>query len=249
VAGPCTPWSGPGHLRCYPLGSPVDDRYAVAANLASDLLYVLSGRQFAGDGACTSTARPAPLATSCRCWPWLVGAPAWDGSTWGWSCGCPSASTIRLPGYPVTRVKRVLIDGVELASSAYRLDALRLLVRTDGARWPTCQNLAAPLGVVGTWGVKYDHGADPPLAGREAAKALACEIYGALTGGECSLPTGVTRVVRQGVTYEKVMAAFDASRPVFGVFAVDAFLAAYNPSGQKTRTSVWSPDVDTARRG
>jgi hypothetical protein len=148
----------------------------------------------------------------------------------------------------VTEILEVVIDGVAVAGGAYRLEAARYLVRQDGGLWPACQNEDAALGSAGTWSVKYRHGADPPLAGVVAAKTLGCELYLAATGGKCALPSGVTRVVRQGVTFERVQAAFSAGRITTGITVVDAFLATYNPGGQRRRTAVMSPDTRFARR-
>jgi hypothetical protein len=87
------------------------------------------------------------------------------------------------------------------------------------------------------------------LKGIVAAKTLACELYKGLTTGKCALPAGVTRVVRQGITYEMVSAAFDSSGKVrTGIVLVDQFIGTDNPSGQRRRTAVYSPDRSYARR-
>lgn len=255
TSGPCTPWVTAADLPCVGDSSPVDDRAATAAHLASDLLYAWSGRQFAGTidgvGACRSRARPGT--PRCGCWPqhswWYASELGWDGWSWG-GRSCGFSTSIRLPGYPVSSIESVTISGDTIDPASYELREKRLLVRVDGLAWPSCQDQAAAAGSPGTVEVVYRHGAAPPLAGVEAAKALACELYNALTDEACALPSGVTRVVRQGVTIDRVAGAFQSGkRPVTGLPIVDAFLDAYNPGGHRRRPSVWTPDLPTATRG
>lgn len=132
----------------------------------------------------------------------LVGS--WCGCATPSVCGCASASTVALPGYPATSVEEVWVDGTELAPEQYQLLG-QLLVRTDGDRWPCCQDLAVAGDQPGAWQVAYTWGAEPPLAGQYAAAALACELWRATspdpdTVGACRLPKRVTSVTRQGVT-------------------------------------------------
>lgn len=245
---PCKPWIVAADLPCYVDGSPVDDNYAVAADMASRLLYVWTGRKYAGAGACTSTARPGRQARPDH-WPLDHRSYGVGAARYGYgSCGCLGSARVRLAGYPIVAVRSVTIDGVDLDPAAYRLERNEL-VRQDGGFWPSCQNEAAALGAVGTWSVTYTHGGDPPVEGIVAAKTLACELYKGLTTGKCALPAGVTRVVRQGITYEMVSAAFDSSGKVrTGIVLVDQFIGTDNPSGQRRRTAVYSPDRSYARR-
>jgi hypothetical protein len=250
--GPCKPWVLPADLPCTSDGSSAGtNQLALAADAASRLLYVWTGRRYAGAGACVSTARPAST-RPCGCWPWTRPYdPWWSGSGWaGLGCACRPRQTITLPGYPVVDVLGVEVGGVALPADAYRLERRCELVRQDGGLWPSCQDDDAPLGAPGTWSVRYSHGADPPPDGVLAAQALACELSKALTNpGKCQLPSGVTRVVRQGVTIERVQAAFEkGGRVVTGLALVDSFVGTENPGGQRRRTAVLSPDRPYARR-
>ena len=269
IAGPCEPWVTSEEVAdcCSDVGT----NFALldaAAVQASMILFELSGRQYTGE--CTQTTRPC--ASGCSCWDWIV-APAnvpqipwgWDlwgswGWGWGWDgcagagdlCGCGSLSRALLPGYPVTSIDEVQISGVVLDPGEYRLDGNRWLTRLANSEgqaqfWPACQRLDVPLGDPGTWGVTYKTGVDPPFPGVEAAKQLACEIWKSCSGAEdCLLPTGVTKVTRQGVTFERspfLRWAFKEGQWASGLALVDLFLSAYNPKGIRQRPSVWSPDL------
>jgi hypothetical protein len=65
--------------------------------------------------------------------------------------------------------------------------------------------------------------------------------------GECMLPTGVTTVVRQGVTINRVVPMFNAGART-GLVLTDAFIGTYNPHGLRRRAAVWSPDLKYPRR-
>src|SRR5690606_37732965 len=77
--------------------------------------------------------------------------PHMEGGEWVNSCGCTSGdscscgplSEVILPG-PVGDIVSVVINGVELPKTAYRVDNGNRLVRQDGGTWPTCQDMAAP---------------------------------------------------------------------------------------------------------
>lgn len=242
---------------------------------ASMLMYELSGRQFAGLCERTvrpcadpqSTCWPYNWGSGIYAW-WGWGA----GYGWGWYgppmglggqqngplCGCQPLSRVKLNGYPVREITEVKIDGAVLASTytdgspTYRLDGWTWLTRMNDpatplvqARWPACQNLALDDTETGTFSVSYRYGNDPPPLGLEAAKQFACELFNSLKGGACQLPDRVTRLVRQGVSEDRLTPLATMLRSgATGILAVDAFIAAYNPSGLRRRPAVWSPDIE-----
>ena len=234
--------------------------YTFAAQMASEVLFNLSGRQFAG--GCTSTVRPCM--TGCGCWgggfvgglaiqgAMALGVPInWTGGSWdcgGQQCGCGILSEIVLDGYPVTGITQVKIGGVVQNPSTYRLDQYRRLVCTNDLLWPACQDLTLPDTAQGTWSVTYTHGVDPPVAGKMAACQLACQFaLAAIPGSGCSLPEAVQEVTRQGIRVTKGRLAtlvnymMDSPEGT-GLALVDAFMVAYNPRGLRRRPAVWSPD-------
>lgn len=256
--GPCTPWIDCSDIqaRC-----PSETDLALLdgiATMASQIMFEISGRQFTGQ--CPRTVRPCNDVQN-SCWfaaPWngWVGWPwVWwyDGYSWGWydqagcHCGCESLPRVLLPGYPVTQITEVKIDGVVIAPETYRLDEWRYLTRMrDPAnpsipqRWPSCQYMNLDDDQPGTWSVTYVSGIDPPLIGKAAAAALACEL---VPGADCKLPTGARRIVRQGITIDKIQPlAQMLLEGSTGIVEIDAFMAAYNPGKLRRRPSIWSPD-------
>ena len=287
VPGPCQPWTssqsvweccgqpmttigeGSGAEEC-----PVD--MSQFAYEASQVLYELSGRQFAG--ACEKTVRPCGrgwcgfqvLSRGYVVWNPYWWNPYWDGMSWWYqgsnACGCRPLDRIKLNGYPVREVTEVLIDGAVVDPSTYRLDERRWLSRVPdplepdvGLRWPACQEMGLPDTMAGTFSVSYRYGQDPPLLGVHAAAQLGCEIYKQCSGAECALPTGTSRVTRQGIVIEKLAFATWGFTPTArarggrasgwntGMPLVDAFLNTYNTSGLKRRPVFWAPGRAYAR--
>lgn len=259
--GPCQPWIDGDDVAAYDsslgVGSAtylLDD----VASMASQVLFEASGRQF--PGICQRTVRPGPM--ECSCWgrTSLTSSWAWVylGGGWGWldgngnRCGCGWVSEVRLAGYPVREILQVKIGGVALATTGeYRLDRRRNLVRLADPgppvvqrAWPNCQNFALEDTEPGTFSVTYSWGQQPPMLGKMAAAALAAELYKAITLGlECKLPTSASRVVRQGITVERIVPTAKMIREgATGIQPIDVFLAMTNPTGKRRRSAVWTPD-------
>jgi hypothetical protein len=66
-------------------------------------------------------------------------------------------------------------------------------------------------------------------------------LYRSCTGGECKLPTGTTRVTRQGITIEREALSTFLRGAQTGIVSVDAFLVAFGLGGATRRPAVWSP--------
>lgn len=265
VNGPCQLWTDPQSIaECgVEIGSDTSILEDCAA-AASEMLYQLSGRQYSGRCGPVTV---RPCADGCGCWPSLFpglspGAPQFPVGSWGWwgpglagwgwgnsDCGCGCLSRALLPGYPVTSITEVKIDGVVLDEDEYRLDEWRWLTRmadVDGNAqyWPACQRLDLPDTEEGTWSASYVHGVTPPVIGQKAAAQLGAEIYKACMGGDCALPAGTVQVTRTGITTQK--APFIAFGRIRGNWAtglplVDAFLSAFCRSGFTRRPLAWSP--------
>ncbi len=265
VSGPCEAWvTGDEVAACCNVDVGTDftvfDQVAIQASM---LLFELSGRQF--NGTCEQTIRPCR--DDCACWgdvfsPAQVPAIPWSwgywgtsiGLGWGWGyegcrelCGCGFTSRVKLPGFPVTSILEVKIDGVVIADTEYRLDEWQWLTRMNDARWPACQQLDRADTEEGTWTVTYEFGQAPPLPGVAAAAELACQLYKACEGSaDCQLPAGTTKVTRQGVQIERapfLSWALKDGAWATGLPLVDVFLSAYNPFRLQRRSTVWSPDV------
>jgi hypothetical protein len=256
--GPCTAWTTSLAIaQCQ--GVVNSNVYDDAIQAASEILYELSARRF--PGTCERTVRPCQTSGAfCGIQilsrGYVVFPYAWTGMNWGFDCGCSPLSYVELVGKPVTAITEVEIDGVVLAPTEYRLDSQQYLVRLNGEFWPACQRLDLDTGEPGTWSVTYQHGQAIPMAAQMAARDLAWEIYKscASTDGDadCELPEGVTRVTRQGITYE--LPAFVSWGRDFngnwhtGITSVDAFLTAYNPRGLQRRPILYVPGAQKQAR-
>lgn len=156
-------------------------------------------------------------------------------------CGNSSAS-IYLPP-PVGQVRQVKIDGAVLDRGAYRMNKGSTLVRTDGGLFPLRQRPDIPDTEQGTFSITYVHGALPGPLGAWVAGVLAAEFIKACSGDRgCRLPSGVTNVARQGVTYQIRADMFDGG--LTGIHEVDAYTGTYNPNRLASRPMVYTPDLE-----
>lgn len=217
-----------------------DEEWERLLLLASETLYVLSGRRWSGAGTRTVALRSVgagPL-------PGTLGEQAAVGVLWlevGCSGGahldCQRASSVRLPSYPVNAVLSVAVDGAPRVAASYHLEGRRYLV-SDAGPWPTCSAALV---------VEYEYGVEPPAGGKAAAIDLALalgelsEANGDVT--KTRLPGLRTSIDRQGVSvgYETSTALLAAGKT--GLYLADLWLAAVNPTGRRRRSSSWSPDT------
>jgi hypothetical protein len=220
-------------------GDPLVD-YAAAIMLASEMLYELSGHRF--PGYATRTERPGAAIPD-------IGYPrlAWSHDRWigtGVGLWCTEAVERIVLNHVVARdagglpIADVKIDGSVVDPATWRVEDWHYLVRLAPYRWPARQLLNHPDTDPGTFSVTYTGGRRPPAAGVEAAIALTLEVVKAQTGGKCTLPLGVTQIVRAGITLTRA-ALVEVRKGGWGVPAVDMFLAAY-PGDTAT---VWTPDL------
>lgn len=192
------------------------------AQAASEILYVLSGRQF--PGVCEATVRPCG---PCGCHD---------------RCSCRPSQIVLQP-QPAISVTSVLIDGEILLESEYRLDPGSRLVRLNGEVWPCCQDLSLPSTEEGTFEIEYSYGQEPPVSGKRAAALLACELARACTPGvECQLPARVTSITRQGVSMALLDPQDFLDNGRTGIYEIDLFLRTFNPDGLTQPARVINPD-------
>lgn len=229
--------------------SPIsDDVLEWTQQMAVEILWAASGRQF---GVCSTVIRPC----ADRCAPLSLGVYTsrlaydvnylWSGlmrcGSCGSNCSCSSIEELTLWHRNVREITEVTVDGVALATTAYRLQGNRLL-RIDGETWPTCQDWNVAIDEVGAWSVEYTHGRPVPTGGQVAAGLLACELAKAVVGADCELPRRVQNVTRQGVSIAFVdpMQFLDTGRT--GLYEVDLWLASVNPRGIQREARIFRPD-------
>lgn len=255
---PCdwpTDYSACGGGLPEPLASLPASGVAMFEEMAATYLWNWTGRKF---GLCEVTLRP------CRQECWQGQSTFWGGGgqlpgqrpftpviiqgQWynigcgqcGDSCGCGVTAALRLPG-PIASIEEVQIGGEVLDPTAYRVDNGRFLVRQDGGRWPTCQDMSAALGAEDTWGVTYRKGYAVPGGGQVAAGLLANELAKAACNDKsCGLPQRVQSITRQGVTVAVLDAFDDIDEGHTGIWLIDSWVASVVRRPRRMR--VLSPD-------
>jgi hypothetical protein len=136
-----------------------------------------------------------------------------------------------------TAIDEVTIGGDVLDPSKYELRA-NDLVRIDGESFPCCQDDMT---------ITFTHGVAPPLSGVTAAAVLGCELYLACSPSgkeKCRLPRNISSIARQGVSVIFQSLVNPRAHFRFGIWEIDIFLEAYNPTGTTARSIILSPDVD-----
>ena len=261
--GPCASWD-PIWTCDVSAKSPTATGYAAAA--ATEIIWAMTGRQF---GTCTTTLRPCRKSCSGDSWWGGYGLPwqglgysglgyAYGGGRYGFwfdlacgscqgTCSCAHVSEVELPA-PVDHIVTVMMDGTPMATGAYRVDNNRLLVRTDGQRWPRCNNLTFDDTHAGTWSVTAAYGQAVPVSGRMAVGELACEFLKALDGQDCRLPAGLQSLARQGVTINFPEIGSLIRDGITGLYLTDHFVASVNPGKLITRSRVYGVDRPVTRR-
>lgn len=159
------------------------------------------------------------------------------------TCSCCTLCEIEFPGR-VADVLYVQIDGYTIDLRTFRVDNATKLVRQDGYCFPACQNMGAPAGAIGTVVVSYVPGIKPDTSGLWAAGLLACEFVKACTGQKCRLPSRVTSIARQGLSMDMTAGMWEGGT---GIREVDAYVHTINPNELKVPSTVWSPDLASAK--
>lgn len=260
--GPCAVWELP--LDCYIVsgdadpcigGQPVPQDLIDAQSLvASQLIWALTGRQF---GLCEVTIRPCRK--SCNPCPDLpefgvgpngYGPALIDGAWYNIppcacqdGCSCTTVCSVPLP-FPACSVSEVLVDGVIVDPTTYRIDSFNSLVRVGSECWPSCQNLTLPDTEEGTWSVTLEYGREVPELVLRATAEIAAELIKACVGQPCRLPQRLQSITRQGVTISFIDPQEFMRNGRTGFYLADMAIQAYNPRGLQRRPAVYSPDVN-----
>lgn len=259
IQGPCTPWTTVGAVQADPRayradGSPLlPGLLQTKIDVASELLYRLSGRQFAG--VCTDIVRPTmrwyrvdddmPQTP----WSWWGRWPdrietytsrdphRWDGNT--------SPQEITLGAYPLRQILEVRANGQVIPSAAYRIDNRRTLVNLDERNypWPVAQDMTAdPATDDNTFQVTFEYGQAPNQGGVDACIRYAIELAKGACGDPCQLPERVLSMQMQGVSYAVLDPMTFLDKGKTGIYEVDMWLQSVNPNGLRRRSTVLTPD-------
>lgn len=234
------------------LGQFADTEFAQeAAETASYLMWVMSGRKYSGETLVTEryvcAKRAYRMGASSRLYGGILingtvsNIPLNDFDNYAElvADGLSPESRIRLRGNYVTKIHAVRNRAGEvLDPSSYYLVDHSVLQATAGVPWTPC-NVE----------VTYSYGAPIPAAGKMAARTLAIEFAKLWAGDDdCALPQRVTSISRQGVSYTLLDSQDFIQELRTGVYAVDLFIKSVNPDGARRRSRVFSPDTPRARR-
>lgn len=253
MAGPCA-WDVEVTDECCPGWSTLDaDVQARSIRLATKVIWAATGRRY---GVCETIIRPCGTdrrCSSCGSWdffggwmrPFLLDG-LWRNCLCGCECTCAPHCQVTLPGW-VNTVTEVTVDGVIIASSSWRVDNHKWLVRTDGDCWPDCQDYNVDPPAAGSFQVKYGIGEEVPLDILDITAVLACEFAKACAADKsCRLPGRLQTLTRQGVTASMVSIDDMLKRGLTGLPDVDMVILADNPFALKQRPFLYS--YDTAPR-
>jgi len=258
----CQPWP---YIWCGDLAGVNPAVTGSAVMAASEILWSATGRRF---GNCAVKIRPCRKDCNTQ-WPqdtiWSDGVLT-RGGYWGWpypslvngiwlnlacgqcgdNCSCSAVSEVLL-SETINEITSVTVDGVALLPNVdYLVYDGQRLVRMGGHEWPLCQDFTVT-GGPGSWIIETSIGAPVPESGKMGVGALALEIAKACSGMECGLSFEVQKVVRQGVTMERIRAEDVLVDNLTGVFLADLFIRQMNPRAIQDRARAYSPDHMPAR--
>lgn len=228
------------------LESPASPEAENAIMAASSVLFALSGQRFGGvfttteQYVCETTGAPVGCSWDAgenAYWNPALGAYAYVQNSPGGRRFGPGGD-IRLRGRPVRRVIELRVGDEIVDPSQYGVYNRAILRPSAGVGWGVC---SGPV-------VTYEYGAEPSAMGRMAARKLADEFVKAFNGQECALPSSVTSVSRQGLSFSIYDPQDFLKDGVVGLYEVDLFLQSINPGKAKKRPAVFSPDMPRAYR-
>jgi len=249
----CGPWATPGDVPDklkQDIDVTDDEQWVQPLLLASEILWMLSGRRWLGVGCEETVILRSTGETAGRgSWPysrtWGV-CGCWFVATWGDPLPLAAYSgthisrpmAVKLPRSEVSAVTAVTIDGDAFAD--FELTGDGWLRRTDGQGWPVCGDQTS---------ITYQFGAPPPPGGVQATVALAAEIVKDIFDRPgCQLPRRTTSVTREGITMTVLDPADFLDKGKTGIIPVDMWLAAVNPKARSQRAMIWTPDIPAAQR-
>lgn len=253
MAGPCN-WEVEVSDECCPSWSTLDaEVQARSIRLATKVIWAATGRRY---GICDTVIRPCGADRRCgSCgsfdffggWmrPLLLDG-LWRNCLCGCACDCTPHCQITLPGW-VDDVTEVMVNGVIIAGSSWRVDNHKWLVRTDGECWPKCQDYNVDSPAEDTMVVSYGIGERVPQDILDITATLACEFAKSCAADKsCRLPGRLQTLTRQGVTVSNVDIDTVLRFGLTGITEIDMVIMADNPYGLKQRNFLYS--YDTAPR-
>lgn len=228
------------------LDDPTNPESAKAAQYASWILYKLTAEKYAGVRSATEwygiSGSNCAICTSSVVSGGIISVGENHGHINVAPAELSSFSTrgLLLRGRPATSISAVVSETGETApTTSYSLVNNAYLINTDTSCWDLRNGVT----------VAYKFGARPPVAGRLAAIRLATELLKlAANDNTCSLPDRVTSVSRQGISYTILDPQEFIRDGRTGIYEIDLFLQAANPSKAKKRPRVFVPGAPRGER-
>lgn len=259
------PWCTEADLPAKRLTKVQDTDLAFMIAAATDLLYVLSGRQYrTGRSVVRPTTIQSGYANQSYLYPYssmsgygdawgFASGWAWSAIGLGWWQNGQDLSELVLQG-PVTKINAVLVNGSALGGwppdnpNFTLYDQRRLVINVNNqsglpSAWPWAQQLNLPLTEGGTFAVDYEWGRPPPESGRLACIELAVALALAHTGdNDSKLPSRVLSIATQGVTMAVGDALTYIREDLTGLPICDLFLNSVNPQKLRRRSAFLAPN-------
>jgi hypothetical protein len=258
------PWCTEADLPAKRLAIVQDIDQAFMIGAATELLYILSGRQFrTGRSIIRPTSIGSGYANQSYLYPYssmsgygagwgFAAGWAWTAIGMGWWQNGQDLSELVLQG-PVRRINNVVINGQSLgayppSNPNYTLYDKRRLVLMVGSgsqqpAWPWEQAINLPLTEYGTFMVDYEWGKGPGPLGKLACIELATEMCLALSGdNDSKLPSRVLSIVTSGITMAVGDPLTYIREDLTGLPLCDWFLNAKNPNRLRRRSVFLAPN-------
>ena len=215
------------------LANPSDPYAEQAAAFASWILYKLTAEKYPGLRTSTEwiglrgvNPETCETFTNYGDFTWVSYAPA------------SAYKSVKLRGQPVVSVVSVNNGGTELDPADFRL-VNHSTIQATGCAWDINRGIT----------VTYRHGTKPPMAGIFAAIRLGDELVLSMHGDEnCALPANTQSVSRQGINVQFVDPLQFLENGRVGLYEVDLFIAASNPTRARKRAKVFSPNIPRGER-
>lgn len=260
------PWCTENDLPARRLAQIQDIDQAFMIGAATELLYILSGRQFRTG---RSIVRPSAINSSYGTQSYLYPYSSMSGygAAWGFAAGWSwtavgmgwwqngqDLAELELQG-PVTRINNVYVDGQNLGgwpptNPNFTLYDRKRLVRNVNqgdqsatSAWPWNQQLQLPLTESGTFAIDYEWGRGPGPMGKLACIELTVQLCLALSGDvESQLPARVLTVATEGVSMAVGDPLSYIREDLTGLPVCDMFLNAKNPAKLRRRSVFLAPN-------
>lgn len=206
-----------------------------AVQMASYILFKLSGEKYSGIQKATEVygqnnfaqmnLKPVVIYGEIRNLPFVEGL-----------------RELRLRSNPVVSVESVYTNDLLMPTTEYTLRNNAYLVRRNSVPWI--------LDPVSSLQVNYTYGTTVPAAGKRAAIRLANELIYLHSGNKaCTLPARIsTTITRQGETIAMMDPMNFLDNGLTGIYEVDLFLKAVNPTKSLKRPKIFSVDKPRGER-